>query len=47
MAASRSFNARMVTSPIVSGALNKGLIELDRKVKAIMGLEALPLEEIQ
>lgn len=46
LAASRSFNARMVTSPIVSGALNKGLIELDRAVKAIMGIKPKSLEDI-
>ena len=46
MASSRSFNARMVTSPIVSGAINKGLIELDRQVKEIMGLKTKPIEEI-
>ena len=47
LASSRSFNARMVTSPIVSGAINKGLIELDRQVKEIMGLEQRPIEDIQ
>lgn len=47
IASSRSFNARMVTSPIVSGAINKGLIELDRQVKEIMGLKAKPIEDIQ
>ena len=46
LASSRSFNARMVTSPIVSGAINKGLIELDRKVKEIMGITPKPLEDI-
>ena len=47
LAASRSFNARMVVSPILSGALNKGLIELDRQVKEIMGIKPRTLEEIQ
>jgi len=46
MASSRSFNARMVTSPIVSGAINKGLIELDRQVKEIMGITPKPIEEV-
>lgn len=43
----RSFNARMVTSPIVSGAINKGLVNLDEQVKKIMGLPLLRLEDIQ
>jgi len=47
IASSRSFNARMVTSPIISGAINKGLIELDRQVKEIMGITPKSLEEIQ
>ncbi len=47
MASSRSFNARMVTSPIISGALNKGLIELDRAVKDIMGLPFTTVELLQ
>ena len=46
IASSRSFNARMVTSPIVSGAINKGLIELDRKVKEIMGLDYIPIDKL-
>lgn len=33
-----SFNARMITSVLVQGAINKGLIELDRKVKDIMDI---------
>jgi len=45
--ASRSFNARMVFSVIRSAAINKCLIELDRKVKDIMGLEAPSIEDIQ
>ena len=44
---SRSFNARMVTSPIVSGAINKGLVNLDEQVKKIMGLPLQRLEDIQ
>ena len=44
--AARSFNARMVTSVWSSGAINKCMIELDRKVKDIMGLEQIPLEDI-
>ena len=44
---SRSFNARMVTSPIVSGAINKGLVNLDEQVKKIMGHKLLRLEDIQ
>lgn len=47
MGSSRSFNARMVTSPIVSGALNKMLIGLDEQVKKIMGLKVPDLEDIQ
>lgn len=47
MASSRSFNARMVTSPIISGALNKGLIELDRSIKDIMGLPFTTIELLQ
>lgn len=47
VASSRSFNARMVTSPIVSGAINKGLINLDEQVKKIMGIKPLRLEDIQ
>lgn len=42
-----SFNARMIDSVLLSGAINKGLIELDRQVKEIMGLEWKYLEEIQ
>lgn len=38
--AARSFNARMVTSVWVSGAINKCMIELDRAVKDIMGIDA-------
>ena len=45
LVSSRSFNARMVTSPIVSGALNKALIGLDEEVKKIMGIPIIPLEE--
>ena len=44
---SRSFNARMVTSPIVSGAINKGLVNLDEQVKKIMGIKPMRLEDIQ
>lgn len=47
VASSRSFNARMVTSPIVSGAINKGLVNLDEQVKKIMGINPLRLEDIQ
>lgn len=47
VASSRSFNARMVTSPIVSGAINKGLVNLDEQVKKIMGIKPLRLEDIQ
>ena len=47
VASSRSFNARMVTSPIVSGAINKGLVNLDEQVKKIMGVPLLKLEDIQ
>ena len=42
-----SFNARMITSVINSGAINKGLIELDRQVKEIMGIPWKSLEDIQ
>lgn len=45
LVSSRSFNARMVTSPIVSGALNKALIGLDEEVKKIMGIPIKPMEE--
>lgn len=37
--AARSFNARMVTSVFVSGAINKVLVELDRQVKDILDLD--------
>lgn len=47
LASSRSFNNRMVTSPIVSGYINKGLIELDRAVKKIMGITPKAIEDIQ
>ena len=47
VASGRSFNARMVTSPIVSGAINKGLVNLDEQVKKIMGVDLLRLEDIQ
>ena len=40
MFAARSFNARMVTSVWVSGGINKCMIELDRAVKEIMGLDS-------
>lgn len=45
--AARSFNARMVTSVWSSGAINKCMIELDRQVKDIMGIECLPLEDME
>ena len=45
--AARSFNARMVTSVWSSGAINKVMIELDRHVKEIMGIEWIPLEEME
>lgn len=45
--AARSFNARMVTSVWTSGAINKCMIELDRQVKEIMGIEWKPLEEME
>lgn len=45
--AARSFNARMVTSVWTSGAINKCMIELDRKVKEIMGIEPRRIEDIQ
>lgn len=45
--AARSFNARMVTSVWVSGAINKCMIELDRQVKEIMGIDWKPLEEME
>lgn len=44
--AARSFNARMVTSVWVSGAINKAMIELDRQVKEIMGIEPKLLEDM-
>lgn len=45
--AARSFNARMVTSVWISGAINKCMIELDRKVKDIMGIPTIPIEEME
>ena len=45
--AARSFNARMVTSVWVSGAINKCMIELDRQVKDIMGIHNTPLEDME
>lgn len=44
--AARSFNARMVTSVWSSGAINKCMIELDRQVKEIMGLDWDKLEDM-
>ena len=43
--AARSFNARMVTSPFISGAINKAMIELDKQVKDILGLKRISVEE--
>jgi hypothetical protein len=45
--ACRSFNARMVFSVIRSAAINKCLIELDRKVKEIMDIPVQSIEDIQ
>lgn len=45
--AARSFNARMVTSVWSSGAINKCMIELDSKVKEIMGITPNSIEDIQ
>lgn len=45
--AARSFNARMVTSVWVSGAINKCMIELDRQVKDIMGIPNIPIEDME
>lgn len=45
--AARSFNARMVTSVWTSGAINKCLVELDRQVKEIMGIDWVPLEDME
>ena len=42
-----SFMGRMITSVLVSGAINKGLIELDRQVKDIMGFKWKSLEDMQ
>ena len=42
-----SFMGRMITSVLVSGAINKGLIELDRQVKEIMGFKWKSLEDMQ
>ena len=47
LGSSRSFNARMVTSPIISGAMNKMLIALDEQVKEIMGIPVPRVEDIQ
>lgn len=35
----RSFDARMITAPLIHGACNKGVIELDRQIKEIMGIK--------
>lgn len=40
-----SINARMVSSIQINGAINKGLIELDRHVKEIMGFEWKTIKE--
>ena len=40
-----SINARMVSSIQINGAINKGLIELDRQVKEIMGVKWKTIEE--
>lgn len=45
--AARSFNARMVTSVWTSGAINKCMIELDRQVKEIMGIDWTPIEDME
>lgn len=45
--AARSFNARKVTSVWSSGALNKVLIELDRKIKDMLNIPWTPLEDMQ
>lgn len=45
--AARSFNARMVTSVWVSGGINKCMIELDRAVKDIMGIDVPKLEDVE
>lgn len=45
--AARSFNARMVTSVWSSGAINKCMIELDRAVKEIMGIEWSSIEDME
>ena len=47
LGSSRSFNARMVTSPIISGAINKALIGLDEQVKTIMGIKVPRIEDLQ
>ncbi|WP_301067335.1 hypothetical protein [uncultured Duncaniella sp.] len=45
--AARSFNARMVCSPWISGAINKTMIELDRRVKKELGIPVKPIEDIE
>lgn len=45
MLALGSINARMVTSIEIVGAINKGLIELDRAVKEIMGIPYKTLQQ--
>lgn len=45
--AARSFNARMVTSVWISGAINKCMVELDRQVKEIMGIDWKPIEDME
>lgn len=47
MYSARSFNARMITSVLISGAINKAMIELDRHVKDIMGIPIKYLEDIE
>ena len=39
--------ARMVPSIIITGSINKGLIELDRAVKEIAGIEWKPVTELE
>jgi hypothetical protein len=41
-----SLNARMVTSIILNGAMNKGLIELDRQCKELLGIEWKTLDKM-
>lgn len=46
MFATSSFNARMITSTLLDAIISKGIIELDRAVKDIMGVPYVYLNEM-